>query len=356
MEKPNRIPDQMTRVRNKNIAYQMVDDFRHLTSDGVDEYLDRYYEQNTRFTGFHPFDEINGRKAVADEFLKPYLVAFPDARKHVQFLFGGESDGQDWVVIAGNLVGNFSEKWLDIPPSHQTTWVRFVEFLEFQDGKVVRSAMIIDLLSLLRQAGYLFVDPGAPEIITPGPETNDGILLGETDPLESLASRKMCEAAIGRGAMMLRRAKTTAIPDDIAMIIMRLNWHEDMMWYGPDGAGTTKGIYDYLAKWELPWELTMTGVKNGDQLALVAEDKFVCWGGFPNLSAKHTGSEVLGIPASDKIISIRNANIFCCEGEFVLEQWCLFDMVDLLNQLGVDVLKQIREGTAKRKVAVLVAS
>ena len=216
--------------------------------------------------------------------------------------------------------------------------------------------MIIDLLSLLRQAGYSFVDTGAPEVIAPGPETNDGILLGETDPLENLASRKMCEAAIGRGAMMLRRAETTVVPDDIAMIIMRLNWHEDMMWYGPDGAGSTKGIYDYLAKWELPWELTMTGVKNSDQLALVAEDKFVCWGGFPSLSAKHTGSEVLGIPASDEIVSIRNANIFCCEGEFILAQWCLFDMVDLLNQLGVDVLKQIREGSAKRKEPVLVAS
>ena len=356
MEKPNRTRNQATRVKNKRIAYQAIEEFRNITPETANDYLETYYSEACAFLGFYPVNELNGRAAIGEGFLEPYLEAFPDARKHSHFLFGGESDGQDWVVIAGNLVGNFNQEWLGIPPTNQATWVRFVEFLEFQGGKVIRSAMLIDLLSLLRQAGYSFVNALAPEIVTPGPETNDGVILGESDPLESMASRKMCEAAIGRGAVMLRRAETTAIPDDIALLIMRLNWHEDMMWYGPGGAGSTKGIHDFLACWELPWELTMTEVKNGDQLALVAEDKYVCWGGFPSVFAKHTGSEVLETPNSGKTISIRNANIFSCEGEYILAHWCLFDMADLLNQLGVDVLKQVREGSATRSEPRLLKS
>lgn len=350
MQRPDRTIDQTVRIKNKHIVNELVDRFRDVTPDTVDDYLAGYWNEDAEFHGFHPINLVSGRKNIGEEFYKRYLRAFPDARKQLDFLFGGESDGNDWVVTAGNLTGNFMEEWLGIPPTKLTTWVRFVEFFELKDGKIVQSKMFFDLVSLLRQAGYKIMDTIAPEIVIPGPEGNNGIILGESNPFKSMTSRKLCESAIGRGMMMLQRADKTTTPDEITLMIMRYYWHEDMVWYGPDCAGSMKGIYEFEANWELPWELTMSGFRNGIQFSLFAEDSYVCWGGYPSISARHSGDELFGLPASDQQISIRNANIFCCEGDYIAAHWCLFDMADLLSQLGVDVLERVREGRIEQSI------
>jgi len=48
--------DQTTEFRTKNMSSDGMN-FRHLTSDGVDEYLTATMLQ-TLSSGFHPFDEI----------------------------------------------------------------------------------------------------------------------------------------------------------------------------------------------------------------------------------------------------------------------------------------------------------
>ena len=344
MQKLNRVDDQTLNIEHKKTIKELVDRFRNLTPSMVDDYLADYWHEDGEMHGFHPINLVKGRKIIGDEFYKPYCKAFPDARKHLYFLFGGNYLGGDWVVTAGNMVGNFMEEWLGIPPTERTSWVRFAEWYELKDGKIVQSKMIFDLMSLLKQSGYRFFNAIGPEIVIPGPATNDGLILGESDPAESQFNIRVNEAANCWGMTKLQRWKKTDIPNEETKEILRDYWLEDMIWYGPECIGTGKGIHEFQYVMELPWQNTMSGLDGGNQFAHFAEGKYVCGGGFPSIYTAHTGDSIFGLPITNKKVTVRDFGIFRCEDGHLAENWCHLDLVDLFYQLGVDVLKHVREG------------
>ena len=350
MPKSTKVMDQMCTVESKKFVKKWTEDLRYTTPDTVDDFLADYWHEDGEFHAFHPINQLSGRKNIGDGFYKPYLTAFPNAKKHLHFLFSGESDGKDWVVTGGNLVGNFMEAWLGIPPTKLTTWVRFVEFCEVKNGKIVQSKMLFDLMSLLNQAGFKFFNALGPEIVIPGPIPNDGVMMGESDPSESMKSLKLEEALRLEGLPRLQRAQKTTIPDESTIRIMADYWQKDMMWYGPDGIGSIKSIRGYELIYELPWELTMHEIDSDSSFARFAEGDYVCRAGYPGISAVHGGDALFGLPASDKQVSIRSFDIYRREGDLLAENWCLMDMADLFNQLGVDVLKRVKENRFYQKV------
>ena len=343
LEKPNRNGDQTLNVRNKAIINEMVAKFRNLSPVEIDDYLAQYWHEDAEYFGFHPINVVKGRDMIGEQYYKPYCTSFPDARKHLHFLFGGSYLGKDWVVTGGNMVGTFMNEWLEIPPTRQASWIRFAEFYELVDGRIAQSRMIFDLMSLLRQSGYKFFNAIGPEIVIPGPATRDGIILGESDPVESLFNIRVNEAANCWGMSKLQRHKKTIIPNEETLEILRDYWHEDMIWYGMDCIGSAKGLYQFQFVMELQWQMTMSGISGGNQFAHFAEGKYVCGGGYPSIYAQHTGDAIFGIPATGKKVTVRDFGIFRCEDGYLAENWCYLDLADLFYQLGIDVLKFVRE-------------
>lgn len=339
------------RVKNKAHIYECMKELRHTTAETVDEYMKKYWHEDAVYDGFHPINKLVGRKEIAEGYYKPYLTSFPDADKHLHFLFAGEFDGKEWVVTGGNLVGNFMEEFVGIPPTGLCTWVRFAEFFEVEDGKIVQSKMIFDLISLLRQCGYQFLPAIGPEIIIPGPSTNDGVILGESDPELSLKSVTLTESMCNQGLTdELHHMEKSIYPNEDTMNSMRKYWHEDMIWYGPDGIGTGKGIYGFEYVHELPWELSMSNINHGNHFSRFAENNFVASGGYPSIYCTHTGSEIFGIPASNKDITVRDFNFWRIESEKIIEDWCILDVAHILHQLGVDVIERVKRNRQYFKV------
>jgi predicted ester cyclase len=305
------------------------------TPETVDDLLAEYYHQDAEWHGPAPVERLNGVDAVADGYWQPLLRAFPDLEKNDYMLFGGEFEGGEWVCATGNLVGTFEHEWLDIPPTGHATWLRYGEFHRFEDGQIVETRHLIDVLDLLRQAGYQFVPALGPEVVIPGPSTQDGVLLDEQEAAESETTLELVEGMIDG----LHDYEEHGL-DGMGM---EEYWHEDFMWYGPAGTGSTRGIDGFQDYHQGPFLDAFPDREGGDHVARFAEGNYCASTGWPSITATHLGDGWLGLPATGSDVTMRVMDFWRREGDLLAENWVFIDMIDLLDQLGVDVFERVRE-------------
>ena len=53
----------------------------------------------------------------------------------------------------GHFMGLMDKAWLDIPPTGRMVFIRFSEFHRVCNDTIVESALFIDLISVMHQAG-----------------------------------------------------------------------------------------------------------------------------------------------------------------------------------------------------------
>jgi predicted ester cyclase len=124
-------------------------------------------------------------------------------------------------------------------------------------------------------------------------------------------------------------------------------WHPDFMWYGPGGIGTTRGINGFRSQHQGPF-LTAFPDRDVDHHAnTVACGDYVATGGWPHMHGTHSGGGWLGLPPSQKHLSLRVMDIWRCEGDRLRENWVAIDIPDMLMQMGLDVFAQMKAITKK---------
>ena len=306
------------------------------TADTIGAGLADYYHADATWHGPAPIDKLDGQDAIDSGFWAPLLEAFPDLEKTDYILFGGEFEGEQWVCATGNLVGTFENDWLDIPATGQATWLRYGEFHRFEDGRIVETRLLLDVLDVLRQAGYRFVPALAPEIVIPGPSTRDGVLLDEQDDAESEKTLQLVEEMIFEGLESFEEAGLDGMG-------MAEYWHEDFLWYGPAGIGSTRGIDGFQAYHQAPFLDAFPDREADSSDTRVAEGTYCAWTGWPSLEATHLGDGWLGLPATNEPVTMRVMDFWRREGEKLAENWVFIDMIDLLDQIGIDIFERVRE-------------
>jgi len=298
--------------------------------------VEEYYHEDVRWHGPEPINELAGRTAVEREFWRPLLTAFPDLERTDYMCFGGTFEGEAWVATAGNFVGTFEEDWLGIPPTGHATWIQYGALYRVVDGRIAETRVLFDVLDVLRQAGYRFVPSLAPEVVAPGPATRDGLLLDSQDDDASERTLQLVEDMIfeGLGAY-----------DGDALDSMRMEeyWHEDFMWYGPAGIGTTRGIDGFQEFHQGPWLEAFPDRGTGGEAVRLADGDYCAWTAWPSGEATHLGDGLFGLPATGEPVTFRVIDVWRREGDLLAENWVFIDVVDLLQQLGVDVFERLRE-------------
>ncbi|KTG15858.1 ester cyclase [Haloferax profundi] len=322
------------KVENKQLVYEFSQRVHDASSGSVRNLLEEYYHEDAAWHGPEPVNELTGVEAIAKGYWEPLLNAFPDLEKNDYILFAGEWEGGDWVCATGNMVGTFEEDWLDIPATGQATWLRYGEFHRIEDGEIVETRHLVDVLDVMRQAGYQFFPSLAPEVVVPGPSTQDGLLLNEQDDHESEKSLQLVEGMIdglhdyeehGLDGMGLEKF-----------------WHEDFMWYGPAGTGTTRGIDGFQDFHQGPFLTAFPDREGGDHVARFAEGNYCASTGWPSVRATHLGDGWMGLPATEKPVEMRVMDFWRREDDLLVENWVFIDKIDLLNQMGVDVFDRLR--------------
>ena len=121
---------------------------------------------------------------------------------------------------------------------------------------------------------------------------------------------------------------------------LRRCWHEDMVWWGPDGIGATYTIDRYVEQHQRPFRQSLTDRKFNGHICRLAEGNYGGFFGWANLTLKPVGG-FLGLPAAPTA-DMRVVDLYRRDGDKLAENWVFIDMLHFLNMQGLDVLERMR--------------
>ncbi|WP_419913815.1 ester cyclase [Hoeflea sp.] len=303
------------------------------------EVFGRHVSKNFLWRGVHPFGEIPDARSVADTFWSPLKNAFTGMKRRDTVFFAGtnEIDGgrSVWVVAMGHLMGLFDNAWLGIRPTAKIAMLRYCTFHRIEHGKICETVMHVDIPDLMAQAGQ---NPFPPQtgagLVQPGPLTQDGILTGPHPEAEGTATL----AAINSMIRHLGQWQSgLPLEEELA-----LDWHDDMVWWGPAGIGSTFIIERYARQHAGPFRAAFTNRSKTSHIARLAEGHYGGFFGWPNFTAEPTGG-FMGMPATGKAGEFRVIDIYRRAGNKLAENWIFIDLLHFWKQQGIDVLARHRE-------------
>ncbi len=339
--------------RNKEVVWDYWQKLNHVGVDNVPATVRAAVHDDVDWNGSAPIDQLIGVENLITGFWLPLFHAFPDIKIRPYIFMGGieNSDsewtseaGSEWVSGCGYLTGTFVNDWLGIPATGAKTNIWFGQFYKMRAGKIAASYVQYDVLAVARQAGFQLLPPapGAEGGKVPAPVAKDGILLTEQDPLESRKSLQLVEA-MGAGLMRYVRDRDGA---DMSRMEQDKYWHQDMKWFGPSGIGCCFSLEEFEDFHQRNWlhgfgdrnpDVEQTGVGMG----FVGEGKYAC-GGVWDFAFSYNNGDYAGIPATGKLMTMRDFDWWKRDGDFLIENWVPIDMIDLCRQMGVDLMERLR--------------
>ena len=320
---------------SKQLIQQYYDELDRVPDQDISRVLTEYTTRDYQWRGVHPFNEQHGADAVAEVFWEPLRRAIkPIQRRQDIFMAGTSEDGTQWVTSMGHLMGLFDEDWLGIPATGKLVFLRYADFNRVGEGRIVETGFFCDIIGVMKQAGVepLPLQTGA-EFLIPGPRTHDGLLYAVQDELESARTLDLANRMIED----LIDSYGTKVPPEL----LARTWHDDMLWYGPSGIGSTFTIGRYQQQHQYPFRDGLTNINYNGHVCRFAEGHYAAWFGWPNLTMTPTGG-FLGLPAPAKRVHMRVVDIYRREGDKLAENWVLIDLPHWLKQQGVDLLERSR--------------
>jgi predicted ester cyclase len=306
--------------------------------------------EDVDWNGPHPINQLRGAHALIAGFWQPLLHSFPDLKRVADIFMGGSSAGEEWVSGLGYLSGTFAHDWLSIPATGERTNIHFGQFYLMRDERIAESYVILDLLDVMRQAGFQVLPParGAEGGRVPRPHTGDGVLLTEQDELETRKTGQLVEAMVqGLGRYVWSRDGK-----NIRAMEQEHYWHPQMHWYGPSGIGACLSLAEFEDFQLRPWMYAfgewpdLEGGDGGRVIGLgaggyLAEGHYASIGVWDAPFSRHNG-EYLGIPATGKLLTMRDFDWYRREGDLLVQNWVPIDMIDLFLQMGIDLFARLR--------------
>ncbi len=338
----------------KRVVLDYLAAVEKITSDpgDVDATIDRFRAvladhtgEDYRWRGMYPFYEQVGVDAAVDSFWAPLFRSFSSISRRPDIFLAGRNDADGgesiWVCQMGHLLGLFDQPWLAIPPTGRMAMLRFVEFHRVEHGVIAETALFFDLIGLMKQAGQYPLPPqtGA-SFVYPGPRTHDGLLIEPNDPSAGRTTMDLVNRMVedlNQANLEAARSGDDRVPRDA----LANTWHDDMIWYGPEGIGATYTIDRYQQQHQYPFRFHLTDKVFNGHVARFAEGDYACFFGWSNLTNRPTGG-FLGLPSSNPA-DMRVVDVYRRSGDKLAENWVFIDLPHWLSMQGLDVLARMRQ-------------
>ena len=338
---------------NKEAVWDFWQKLNHVGVQNVPDVVRVAVHEDVDWNVSAPIDRIVGVENSISGFWLPIFHSFPDL-KHEPYVFIGGIDegsahyateaGEQWVTGCGYLTGTFVNDWLGIPATGMKTNIWFGLFYVMREDKIAECYLQLDVLAVMRQAGYQVLPPapGAEGGKVPGPVAKDGLLLTEQDPLESRKSIQSVQA-MGRG---MRRYVRGRDGGNLRSMEQDKHWHQDMKWYGPSGIGGCFTLEEYEDFHQRPWlhgfgDRNLSREGSGRRMGRIGEGKYCAGGIWDTVFSRHHG-EYAGVPATGKLMTLRDFDWWKRDGDYLIENWVPIDLIDLLRQMDVDLMERLR--------------
>jgi len=293
------MPNKNPHLQNKQFFYEQASKLADANPRQLKTRLKALYHDDAEWRGSHPFNEMQSIDAIREQVWQPLLNSFPDLERRDSIVIGGAYEGRDYVATMGHYCGTFRKNWLTIPANGQPLYIRYGEVHQFTDGKISHSSCLWDLMDVIRQAGFWPIAPSTgTEGRWPGPITADGIVLEETDAAESSAS--IAQTLAMHKSLGDYNDKDQLGREGLLNMPQKEFWHPKMMWYGPSGIGTSRGLQGFVDYHQLPFRIAFPNRKGGAQIKnktkgghyiRVGDGRYSVTGGWPSVRAKHLGGK-----------------------------------------------------------------
>ncbi|MGK0363273.1 MAG: putative ester cyclase [Saprospiraceae bacterium] len=329
-------------LKHKKMVMRFIQEMNEARNASADSHpiFEKYFSKDVVLEITKPFEKIEGISNYLNDFWNPMIESFPDLEDQPYILIGGEYEGRDYVSLTGNFVGTFKKSWLDIPPTNQPAWLRYSATFMIKNERIVKAWYFFDILDVMRQAGYHFFPNRGIEHVPPAPMTGDGIVTYETDSTEGKKTIDLTNAMLnGLGSYDGK---------DLESMGQTRFWDvKNMMWYGPSGIGTTRGLKGFEDNHQVPFitafpDRGITEKIGKEYFTQIGDGNYSCDFGFPAMYGTHLNDDWLGIKATGKIITLRVVDYWRREDDQLKENWVFIDMIDVLEQLGIDVFEMMK--------------
>ena len=323
----------------------MTNDFRAAVRDRLNQLIfcaeselgtraSEHLTDDTVWDVSSPVGRLVGADAVLSGLIRPLCRSLAGTRRRDEIFIGGDNrrqTGGRWVAAVTHYVGNFEAPLFGINPSGHLAFLRSGEFYRIEQERIAEAKLIVDFIDLMRQAGrYPLPQLLGTEMLFPGPATHDGVLPSGPDRSETTLD-------VVEG--MLRDLHDF----DTDTLISRDQtgsdgyWHEDMLWYGPAGIGSNYRWDGFVKDHRESFLRAFPDRKGGDHYCRIGDGDYAAVSGWPSMTMTHRG-DYLGVPATDKSLTLRVMDFYRCSGGKIMENWVLLDYIDLFKQLGVDLI------------------
>lgn len=291
------------------------------------------FAPDCRFHIAHPFNELAGVDAGINSFFAPLRNALHHCGRTHAIVAAGVYNDAVMVAVMGHYRGTFARDLVGIPAHHKPVWLRFGEIHRIEDGRIAESWMLPDMLDLMRQAG---VWPLAPSLGAEGMWPAPGGNARAHAPVDAEAGRASFDLVLAMHA-----ALGTFDGQSLESMDLAPYWAPDFAWYGPAGIGTSFGLDGFRIVHQIPFLTAFPDRRGGQHVGRIGDGEFVVTGGWPSVTATHTGDGWLGIPATGRRIGMRVMDFYRCENGLIAENWVPLDIIDLLRQMGYDVFARL---------------
>lgn len=304
----------------------------------------------------HPINHCTGLAEVLTRALLPLKHAFPDLERRDVIFVGGCYQGRSYLAAVGHYCGTMRGDWLGIPATRRPIYLRYGEVYQIDgEGAVVQATLLWDVLDVMRQAGvWPLVPPlGSPEQ-WPAPLTADGLRFDLSDPADAQAS--ITQTIAMHGTLAEFKDRTQLSRENLIAMPQRAHWHPRMMWYGPAGIGTTRGLDGFVDGHQLPFriafdrpqgsfeEVQAERARHGaGHYIRIGDGPYSVTGGWPSVYAIHAGGGFCGLPPTGRPVTMRVMDFYLHHEGLIRENWVPLDMLDLLQQMGFDALARMAE-------------
>ena len=341
--------DPQTNILNKKKIRNLLKNIVESNDQSLSENINNAYHENATINAFHPINDLEGISDITNKLWKPLLHSFPDLERRDNLVIGGSFQDRVYVATVGHLTGTYTNPWLNVPTSGKTIYLRICEVHQIENEKIINSHILIDIMDFIRQAGFWPVNPSLGiEEMWPGPITGEGTTFENLDLNLSAASLEQ-GLTMQRSLNIKPETDPEATKDYVREKLIdhpqKDYWHPKMMWYGPCGIGTARGLKGFVEHHQLPFRITF---KERDYWKIghyieIGDGNFSMTGGWHSIQCVHGSSDWLGYEATKKIVTMRVMDFYLHHEGLIRENWVPIDIAHILYQLDVDVLNLIHK-------------
>ncbi|WOH35782.1 ester cyclase [Thalassotalea fonticola] len=315
---------------------QTITDQLYQQLKAAPEQLQNFIHDDINWHVSAPINDLLGKDDLICKFWLPLTQALPDIERKPFINIESDYQGSAWVASTGYFVGTFTNDLLGIPATNRTLYLRYTELVQLEDDKIKECFIILDFLDAMNQAGVnpLRKSLGHAGLVMP-PSTMDGLSRENVTIAESKKSQQL----------VVDMLEELGRFDGKSLESMKLQnyWHNDFMWYGPAGIGTTRGIDGFRANHQGPFVFSFPDRSVDHKATLIADGNYVATGGWPHMHGTHSVGGWLGLPPCNKELSLRVMDIWRREGEHLKENWVAIDIIDMCKQMGLDVFAMMKQ-------------